>query len=149
MGPAWNLIVNNLDRILAFIAVVIAAVAMIDVRRLFKELETRDVNTEERARQAILSELLKFTGSFATFSRAAQYIDFYEDQPDKQTAIALLLSFRLQQLLTPNAKDRELAEQRQKTRNTIEEGSREWAELIISCGIGKLKHGWDISRPAK
>jgi hypothetical protein len=147
--PAWHGIMNHLDRILALIAVVIAAGAMIDVRRLFKELEGRDRTTEKRVRQAVLKELLTHTSSFAAFSRAAQFIDFDKNQPDKQAAIAMLMSFRFQQLLAPDAKKEELAQLRQTTRNAMEETAREYAETIISSGIGKLKDGWDFSQPPK
>src|SRR6266481_965909 len=94
-------IINNFDRFLALVAIllalfgiVIAAIAMWDVRRLFKELESRDKNTEHRVRQAVLKELLTATASFGTFSRAAQFIDFYPGQPDRATAIAMLMAFR-------------------------------------------------------
>ena len=147
MSTAWYWIVNNLDRILALVAIVIAAVAMLDVRRLFKELEKRDRNTEKRVRQGVLTELLTHTSSFAAFSRAAQFIDFDEGQPDKQTAIAMLMSFRLQQLLAPGAKKEELAQMRQSTRNTMEETAKGYAEMIISSGMGKVRDGWDFSRP--
>ena len=93
MNTIWCWIVNNSDRILALVAIVVATVAMIDVRRLFKELEKRDSNTEKRVRQAVLSEMLTHSSSFAAFSRAAQFIDFDKNQPDKQAAIALLMIF--------------------------------------------------------
>lgn len=113
-------IVVHADRILSCVAIVIATVAMIDVRRLFKELEKRDKNTEERIRTAVLKELLSATASFATFSRAAQFIDFHRGQPDRETAIAMLMAFRLQQLIAPDAKKEDLAELRKTTRKQIE-----------------------------
>jgi hypothetical protein len=146
MCTALNWIVNHLDRILAFIAIVIAAVAMIDVRRLFNELERRDKDTEKRVRHAVLTELLSHTASFAAFSRAAQFIDFNEGQPDKQTAIAMLVSFRLEQLLAPPDTTMEgIAHLRKTARDKMERTSREYAQMIISSEIGKLKHGWDLS----
>ena len=36
MTPAWYWILNHADRILSFIAIVIAVVAMLDVRHLFR-----------------------------------------------------------------------------------------------------------------
>ncbi|MGC1838177.1 MAG: hypothetical protein WA674_07530 [Candidatus Acidiferrales bacterium] len=149
MRTTWYWIVIHLDRIFAFVAIVISAIAIIDVRRLFKELEERDRNTENKVRQAVLKELVTQTASFATFSRAAQFIDFDEDQPDKQTAVAMLTTFRLQQLLAPNAKKEELDQLRRTTRNKIEEEARSWAELIISIGMGKLKGGCNFSDPQK
>jgi hypothetical protein len=79
---------NNLDRV-ALIAIVVAAVAMIDVRRLFKELESRDKNIETRIRQ----ELLTHFASYATFAYASQFIDFTQGQPDKEASIAMLQTF--------------------------------------------------------
>jgi hypothetical protein len=146
MCTCFYWIVNHLDRILAFIAIVIAAIAMIDVRRLFKELEKRDKDTENTVRHAVLTELLSFTASFAAFSRAAQFIDFNEGQPDKQTAIAMLVSFRLEQLLAPpNITAEGLAHLRKSARDKMERASKEYAQMIISSGIGKLKHGWNLS----
>jgi hypothetical protein len=139
-------IVNHLDRILSLIAIVIAAIAIVDVRRLFNELEKRDRNTEERVRQAFLRELLTHTSSFAAWSRAAQYIDFDKGQPDKQTAIAMLMSFRIEQLLAPkNATPPQLDQLRKDARNKMEETSKVYAQTIISAGIGKLKDGWKLA----
>jgi hypothetical protein len=112
-----------------------------------KELQERDRNTEKKVQQAVLQELLTHTSSFAAFSRAAQFIDFDEGQPDKQTAIAMLMSFRLQQLIAPDAKQEELARLRKTTRATMEETSRAYAETIISSGLGTLKDGWSLSQP--
>jgi hypothetical protein len=146
MCTVLNWIVNHLDRILAFIAIVIATIAMLDVRRLFNELEERDKNTEKRVREAVLRELLTHSSSFAAFSRAAQFIDFYAGQPDKQSAIAILMSMRLEELLVPDATAEGLAHLRKSVRETIELNAKVYAEMIISCGMGKLKDGWDFSR---
>jgi hypothetical protein len=148
MGAAWCWIVNNLDRILALIAIIIATVAIVDVRRLFKDLEERDRNTEKKVRHAILMELLTHTSSFAAFSRAAQFIDFNKGEPDKQTAIAMLMSFHLEQLLAPpDATAEGLNHLRKSARDKMEQMAREYAETIISSGIGTLKDGWDFSQP--
>jgi hypothetical protein len=149
MCTAFWWIANHLDRILSFAAIAIAVIAMLDVRSLFKELERRDRDTEQKVRQGVLKELLTHTASFATFSRAAQFIDFNAGQPEKQTAIAMLMAFRLQQLIAPEATKEELAELRRTTRNQIEQESKEWAETIIASGLGKLKDGWDISQDPK
>ena len=142
-------LVNNLDRVLALIAIVIAAIAMIDVRRLFHELEERDRNTEQKVRLAVLKELLTHCASIATFFRAAQFIDFYEDQPDRETAIAMLMSFRVQQLIAPDAKPEELADLRKKTRDQMENSAREYAQMIVKNGLGKLKERWDLGEPPR
>jgi hypothetical protein len=149
MGAAWYWIAAHLDRIFSFAAIAIAVIAMLDVRSLFKELERRDKDTEHNIRQGVLKELLTHTASFATFSRAAQFIDFNEGQPDKQTAIAMLMAFRLQQLIAPDATKEEFAELRRTTRNQIEQESKIYAETIIASGLGKLKDGWDISQDPK
>jgi hypothetical protein len=145
----WYWIVNHADRILSLIAIGIATVAMIDVRRLFKELEKRDKNTLEMARTAVLKELLSATASFATFSRAAQFIDFYPGQPDKDTAIAMLMAFRIQQLIAPDGKKEEFAELRKTTRKQVEKEAGIWAQIIIDSGLGKLKDGWESNQDQK
>jgi hypothetical protein len=142
----WHFFAEYLDRILALIAIVIASIAMLDVRRLFEELEARDRHTEERIHNAVLKELLTHAASFAAFYRAAQFITFFPEQPDKDTAIALLTTFRTQQLLAPDAKPEELAQLRQETREQIEKESAAWAQLIIDSGIGELKDGWKINK---
>jgi hypothetical protein len=146
MCAALNWIMSHLDRILAFVAIVIAAVAMVDVRRLFKALEERDRNTEKNVRHAVLIELLTHTSSFAAFSRAAQFIDFNAGQPDKQTAIAMLMSFHFEQLLAPDPTMEGLAHLRKTARDKMEQVAREYAETIISSGVGKLKDGWDLGQ---
>jgi hypothetical protein len=147
MLAPWHWILNNLDRILSLIAVVIATIAIIDVRHLFQRLEKRDKDTEDRVRKAVLKELLTFTASFATYSRAAQFIDFFEGQPDRETAIAMLVAFRIQQLISPEGKKEEFAELRRTTRNQVEKEAAVWAQTIIDSGLGKLKEGWDFNRP--
>lgn len=117
------------------------------VRHLFQKLEKRDKDTEDRARKAVLKELLTFTASFATYSRAAQFIDFFEGQPDRETAIAMLVAFRIQQLISPEGKKEEFAELRRTTRNQVEKEAAVWAQTIIDSGLGKLKDGWDFNRP--
>jgi len=149
MYSLWRLFAEYFDRILAFIAIVIAAIAMIDVRRLFKELETRDRHTEARIHKAVLKELLTHAASFAAFFRAAQFITFFPEQPDRETAIALLTTFHTQKLIAPDAKPEELAKLRQETREQIERESAAWAQLMIDSGIGKLKDGWEFNKESK
>jgi hypothetical protein len=109
MCAALHWVANHLDRFLALVAVVISMVAIVDVHQLFKALEKRDKNTEQKVRHAIVMELLTHTASLAAYSRAAQFIEFYEDQPDRTTAIAILMSFRLEQILAPDATKEGLA----------------------------------------
>lgn len=65
MNLAIHWIPNHADRVLSFIAIIIAAVAMYDVRHLFH-------TTEERARTAILRELNNYGASMAAFYKACQ-----------------------------------------------------------------------------
>src|ERR1700723_2683288 len=136
MCTVLSWVASHLDRIFSLVAIVIAVIAMLDVRRLFKELERRDKDTEQKVRQALLKELLTHTASLASYSRAAQFIDFAEGQPDKQTSIAMLMTFRFQQVIAPEATNEELAELRRTTRNEIEAKSKEYAQAIISTGLG-------------
>jgi hypothetical protein len=141
--------VHNLDRILSFLAIVIATIAILDVRHLFQKLAARDTQTENRVRQAVLKELLTHAASFATFSRAAQFVEFYGTQPDKQASIAILMAFRFQELLTPNTTREQLAELRKTTRDQIEKESAVWAQMMIDSGVGKMKEGWEFAKSAK
>lgn len=131
---------EHLDRILAFIAVIIAVVAMIDVRKLFKELEARDQNTELRIRQ----EMLTHFASRATFAYAAQFIDFKEGELGPEASIALLQTFHTQQLLSPNATKEQQAALRQETREKIGREAADWARMIVASRGGTMKQGWDL-----
>jgi len=145
----WHLFAEHLDRILAFVAIVIAAIAIIDVRRLFKELETRDKDTEGRIHKAVLKEFLTHAASFAAFFRAAQFIAFFPEQPDRETAIAILTTFHTQKLIASDAKPEDLAKLRQETREQIEREAEVWAKLMIDSGIGELKEGWEFNKEFK
>jgi hypothetical protein len=54
----WNWVMQNLDRVFSILAIVIAVVAMLDVRELFKQLEERDKNTETRMRKELLTHFV-------------------------------------------------------------------------------------------
>ena len=140
MGSHLLWLVQHLDRILATAAILIAAYAILDVRKLFKELERRDKNTETRVRQ----EMLTHFASRATFAFAAQFINFDEGQMGSEASIALLQAFHMQQLLAPKATSKELAELRRQTREQVNREAVEYARLIVSSGLGKMKEGWDI-----
>jgi|SRR5277367_3946844 len=140
-------VVDHADRMLALVAIVIAAFAIWDVHKLFTELEKRDKDTESRVRKAVLKELLTFTASVATYSRAAQFIEFYEGQPDRETAVAMLVAFKIQQLISPDGTKEQFSELRKTTRRQLEEAARGYAETIISSGLGKLKDGWNFAKP--
>jgi hypothetical protein len=129
-----------LDRILAFIAIVIAVIAMVDVRGLFKELERRDNDTENRIRR----EMLTHFASQATFAFAAQFIDFNEGEMGAEASISMLQAFHTQKLLAPNATAEELNELRKTTREQVGKEAVEWARLIVASGGGKMRDGWDL-----
>src|ERR1700683_165334 len=109
----WRLFEGNLDRIFAVIAIVIATYAILDVRKLFKELNRRDENTETRIRQEVLTHF----ASYATFSYAAQFIDFVKGQPDKDACIAMLKAFHTLKLLNPNLTREQAGQLRKDTRD--------------------------------
>jgi hypothetical protein len=145
-------IVNHLDRILSFlaivlslVAIVIAAFAIVDVRKLFKALEKRDRDTGKKVQHAVLTELLTHTASFAAYSRATQFIDFYDDQPDRVTAIAILMSFRLEQILAPDATKEGLAHLLRSSREMIEKKAGEYGADVVSSGMGKWNALYDAA----
>jgi len=135
----WTL--EHLDRILAFIAIIISAVAILDVHKLFKELEKRDKNTETRIRQ----EMLTHFASRATFAYAAQFIDFADGELGPEASIALLQTFHTQKLLAPNASNEELNALRKKTREDVSKEAVEWARMIVGQRGGTMKPGWDFA----
>ena len=140
MYTTWYWILEHLDRIFSLIAIAIATYAILDVRKLFKELERRDKNTETRIRQ----ELLTHFASHATFAFAAQFIDFTEGQPGTEASIAMLQTFHTQKLLAPNATPEELATLRKTTREQISKEAVEYARLIVGSGLGTMKPNWDL-----
>lgn len=137
MTSAWYWLLGYLDRILSFIAIVIAVIAIYDVRDLFR-------TTEERARTATLRELNNYGASMSAFYRACQYLDFHPGELDRESAALLFATFRIQQLLAPNATKEELSELRKTTRKDVDKKAREYIDLLISSDIGKLKDGWTL-----
>ena len=131
---------EHLDRILAFIAIVIAVIAMLDVRKLFKELAERDKKTEVRIRQEMLTHFV----SKATFAYAAQFINFIDGELGPEAAIALLQAFYTQKLLAPNATPEELNKLRQDTRERVGREAAEWARMIVAQRSGTMKPEWDL-----
>jgi hypothetical protein len=137
MTPACYWILNHADRILSFIAIVIAAIAILDVRHLFR-------TTEERARTAILRELNNYGASMSAFYRACQYIEFHPGELDRESAALLFATFRVQQLLAPKATKEELSELQKATRKDVDKAAREYMDLLIRSEIGRLKDGWTL-----
>jgi hypothetical protein len=134
----WTL--EHLDRILALIAIVVAAYAIWDVRKLFKELERRDQSTETRIRQ----EMLTHFASHATFAYASQFIDFIDGELGPEASIALLQAFHTQKLLAPKATKEELNALQKLTREQVGKEAVEWARLIVASGGGTMKPDWDL-----
>jgi hypothetical protein len=134
MTLPWYWILTHTDRILSLVAIVIAVIAIRDVRHLFR-------TTEERARTAILQELNNYGASMCAFYRACQYIEFHPGELDREGAALLFATFRVQQLLAPKATKEELAELRKNIRNNVDKAAREYMDLLISSDIGKLKDG--------
>src|ERR1022692_3507032 len=130
MTAACHWILNHADRISSFIAIVIAAIAILDVRNLFR-------TTEERARTAILRELNNYGASMSAFYRACQYIEFLPGELDRDSAALLFATFHVQQLLAPKATKEELSGYRKNARNQVDEVARAYMELLISSGIAK------------
>jgi len=135
---SWTL--EHLDRILALIAIVVATYAILDVRKLFKELERRDQNTETRVRQ----EMLTHFASHATFAYASQFIDFIDGELGPEASIALLQAFHTQKLLAPKATKEELNALQKSTREQVGKEAVEWARLIVASGGGTMKPDWDL-----
>jgi hypothetical protein len=141
MTLACDWILNHADRILSLIAIVIAVIAIRDVRHLFR-------TTEERARTAILHELNNYGASMSAFYRACQAIDFQPGELDRESAALLFATFRVQQLLAPNATRQELSELQKATRKNVDDAALGYVELLISSGIGRLKNGYTL-QPTK
>lgn len=140
MCAAWYWSLDHLDRIFSIVAIVIATFAILDVRKLFRELEKRDKNTEMRIRQELLTHFV----SHATFAFAAQFIDFADGELGPEASIALLRTFHTQKLLAPKATKEELNALQKKTRDDVSKEAVEWARLIVASGGGTMKPGWDF-----
>jgi hypothetical protein len=132
MTPLFYWILSYADRILALIAIVIAVIAITDVRHLFR-------TTEERARIAILRELNNYGASMSAFYRACEDVEFRPGELNRDSAGLLFATFRIQQLLAPKATKVELAELRKTTRKGVDEAAHEYRELLISSGIANPK----------
>lgn len=137
MTPVFYWILNHADRILSFIVIVIAAIAILDVRHLFR-------TTQERARTAILGELNNYGASMSAFYRACQYTEFHPGELDRESAALLFATFRVQQLLAPKATKEELSELQKATRKDVDKAAREYMDLLIHSDIGRLKDGWTL-----
>jgi hypothetical protein len=137
MTLAWYWILNHADRIISLVAIVIAVIAIYDVRHLFR-------TTQERDRTAILRELNNYGASMSAFYRACQYLEFRPGELDRESAALLFATFRIQQLLSPNATKEELSELQKSTRNDVDKTARGYMDLLISSDICKLKDGWTL-----
>lgn len=97
-----------------------------------------------KSKASHLQEMQNHTTSIAAFSRACQYVDFNPLEMNRESAILLLMTFRVQQLLSPGAAKEQLSQLRAQTRKQVEDTAREYATLIVSSGIGKMKEGYSL-----
>lgn len=133
MHEMWTALMS--DRGLAYVAIIVGVGGILRADWLFHKLYKR----EKYIREAILMESRTVFLSYAAFSRALQGVDLNEGNLNKDGAFALLTSFRIQQLLFPNATSEEQKELRRTTREQIEKSAREYAEMIVNADMGKLK----------
>jgi len=144
MVGIWHWVLSNMDRVLAFIAIVIAVVAMVDVRRLFRELERRDETTEDRVRKALLEELGIHVRSCAAFFRACQYLDFKPLELNRQSAVLMLMAFHFRQGLKPNLSKDEQSQVQKKMNSEMEKTAKTYAKTLIASGSATLKPGLEF-----
>lgn len=133
------------DRGLAYVAIFIGVGGILRADWLFHKLYKR----EKYIREAILSEAKTVLLSYAAFSRALQGVELNETDITKEGAFALLTSFRIQQLLAPDAPMQQLAELRKGTREQVEKSARDYAEMLLGAGMGKLKTGIELNPDLK
>lgn len=133
------------DRGLAYVAIVVGVGGVLRADWLFHKLYQR----EKYIREAILRETKTVLLSYAAFSRALQGVELDEAHLKKDGAFALLTSFRIQQLLFPDATPEQQAELRRTTREQIEKSARDYAEMIVNAGMGNLKEGLELNPELK
>jgi hypothetical protein len=130
------------DRVLATVAIVLGAAGIWRAEFLFERLNKRaDKMTEEFLRSATTIVV-----SYASFTRALLGVELLPTELSKDGAFALLTSFYLQQTLhrdkfTPG----QLSELRKLTREQVEKGARDYAEMLVKGGLGKMKDGLEFN----
>ena len=134
------------DRILATVAIVLGVFGIWRAEHLFKKLNNRaDAMTEEFFRKAITIVV-----SYASFTKALRGVELSPSELREDGAFALMTSFYFQQLLHTNKlTPAELGELRKHTRSQVETGARDYAEMLIKSGLGKLKDGVEFNPDLK
>jgi len=131
------------DRILATVAIVVGVVGIWRAEHLFKRLNNRaDKMTEDFLRSATTILV-----SYASFTRALQAgVELPATELAKDGAFALLTSFYFQQVLhAGKLRPEEFSDLRKSTRAQVETGARDYAEMLIKSGLGKLKEGVEFN----
>jgi len=130
------------DRVLASVAILIGVWGILRAEHLFERLNKRAATmTEEFLRSAATIAV-----SYASFARALLGVELFSEELPKDGAFALLTSFYFQQVLhsgkfTPE----QLGELRKQTRRQVELGARDYAEMLVKSGLGKMKDGVEFN----
>jgi hypothetical protein len=133
------------DRILAGIAILIGVGGIWRAERLFSRLEKQLQELLKNLHMDILKQVNNSALAYSAFRRAAQGLDFAEDQLTPDAAFTLLLSNRLHQDIYPHLTSEQHAQLRQETRANIEIQADKMSELLIANGMAKMKAGWEYN----
>lgn len=130
------------DRVLASVAILVGVVGIWRGEYLFERLNKRaDKMTEEFLRSATT-----VTVSYASFARALLGVELFSEELPKDGAFALLTSFYFQQMLhSSKFTPEQLSELRKQTRKQVEVGARDYAEMLVKSGLGKMKDGVEFN----
>ena len=136
----------NFDRALAAVAIVLGVIGFWRSEQPFSELNKRaDTMTEE-----FLRMVMTITVSYASFTKALTGVELDSIELPENGAFALLTSFYLkQQLHAERFTQEKLAELRNDTRHQVEIGAREYAEMLIKSGLGRLRDGVEFNPKLK
>jgi len=130
------------DRILATVAIVVGVVGIWRAEHLFKRLNKR----ADKMTENFLLSAIRIVVSYASFTKALQAVELPPTELPKDGAFALLTSFYFQQVLhSEKFKPEELNDLRKSTRHQVEIGARDYAEMLIKSGLGKLKDGVEFN----
>ena len=61
-----------------------------------------------------------------------------------ESAILLLMAFRIQQMLHPEMSKEDQEQLRKSTREKLERTAREYAQMIVGSNQGKVKEGYEL-----
>ena len=144
MENIWSSL--TFDRVLATVAIVLGVIGIWRAEHLFRELNERaDKMTDE-----FLNKAITIVVSYASFTKALWAVELSPVELREDGAFALMTSFYFQQLLhTTKFTPEQLAELRKHTRNQVETGARDYAEMLIKSGLGRLKDGVEFNPDLK